>query len=178
MFSKWHVKWIETLTWPQQGCDMKFKFQLRCYKTSTSFLASELSRGKSGFCKRTLEPSVLLSKTTCYLLVLVCEYLKSTHGFCPWLFSWPDYEGDYQDDGQQDGYENLDYLPSSALPVPLKMDPTVTLIIYSTACCIKTGSWDPYLCKTLCMVCNGWCTVISNLLCLAKMVILGLWCMA
>ena len=27
------VKWFETLTWPQQSCDMKLKFPLRCYKT-------------------------------------------------------------------------------------------------------------------------------------------------
>ena len=35
---------------------------------------------------------------------------------------WPGYEEDYQEDGQQEGYDNYDHLPSSALPVTVKME--------------------------------------------------------
>ena len=178
MFSKWLVKWIETLTRPQQGCDMKYKFPLRCYKTSTSFLASEFSRDKSGFCKTTLEPSVLLSKNPFHLLVLVCEYLKSTHGFVPGY-----YHG-------QTMKEIIKMMVSRTAMItrticlrqhclcPWRWTPPLRYRLFPLLVVLKTGSWDPYLCKNLCMVCNGWCTVISNPLCLAKMVILGLRCMA
>ena len=36
-FSKWLLKWIETLTWPQQSCDLNYKIPLRIYKILTSF---------------------------------------------------------------------------------------------------------------------------------------------
>ena len=45
-------------------------------------------------------------KTPLHLLVLVCEYLKSTHGFVPGYFPWPYYEEEYLEDGPQEGYDN------------------------------------------------------------------------
>ena len=76
--------------------------------------------------------------------------LKEYSWLCPWLFPWPDYEEDYQDDGQQDVYDNWDHLPSSALPVTLKMEllkgiclrgnNKVVIIIFRCIDCTKIGS--------------------------------------
>ena len=73
--------------------------------TSTSFPSSELNRDKSGFCKTTLEPSVLLSKPLS-LISISLRVLKEYSWLCPWLFPWPDYEEEYLEDGPQEGYDN------------------------------------------------------------------------
>ena len=40
----------------------------------------------------------LTLRTFILSLMVVCKYIQSTYWHCPWLFTWPDYEGEYYEE--------------------------------------------------------------------------------
>ena len=128
------------------------------------WLALELSRDKSGFCKTTLELSVLLQKPL-HLLVLVCEYLKSTHGFVPGYSRGQTMKRSTwrMDPRKVTTTRIISHRQHCLWPRRWSFAYATVIITYSAAwSCIKNWIMRSLFGKNLCMVCNGWCTMVSN----------------